>query len=127
MIIQIIILINQGNATSYFHGPSGPDLGGREPAQIAQAILAEIEMIRHGGAGRKRLEEIMHLISTLPIQLVPADLELTRQAAEFKSSKQMSYADCYAAATAKLYKAELVTGAIEFEQVKKEVKIIWIH
>lgn len=38
------------------HGPIGLDLGGREPAQIALAILAEIEMLRHGGSGRPRSE-----------------------------------------------------------------------
>jgi xanthine dehydrogenase accessory factor len=34
--------------------PIGLDLGGREPAEIALAILAEIEAIRHGGSGRPR-------------------------------------------------------------------------
>lgn len=34
--------------------PIGLDLGGREPAEIALAILAEIEMARHGGSGRPR-------------------------------------------------------------------------
>jgi hypothetical protein len=37
----------------------------------------------------------------LPIHLAPADLELAKQAAIFKSSKKMSYADCFAAALAK--------------------------
>ena len=40
------------------HGPIGLDLGGREPAQIALAILAEIEMVRHGGRGRPRSEPL---------------------------------------------------------------------
>ncbi len=34
--------------------PIGLDLGGREPAEIALAILAEIEAVRHGGSGRPR-------------------------------------------------------------------------
>ena len=36
---------------SRLHGPIGLDLGGREPAQIALAILAEIEMGRRAGRG----------------------------------------------------------------------------
>lgn len=36
------------------HAPIGLDLGGREPAEIALAILAEIEMVRHGGSGLPR-------------------------------------------------------------------------
>ncbi len=31
------------------HAPIGLDLGGRQPAEIALAILAEIECVRHGG------------------------------------------------------------------------------
>jgi xanthine dehydrogenase accessory factor len=34
--------------------PIGLDLGGREPAEIALTILAEIEAVRHGGSGRPR-------------------------------------------------------------------------
>jgi bifunctional DNA-binding transcriptional regulator/antitoxin component of YhaV-PrlF toxin-antitoxin module len=76
---------------------------------------------------RRRLDEVIHLISSLPIQIVQADMEVTRQAAEFKSCKKMSSADCYAVATAKHYKAELVTGDLEFKEVEKEIQIIWIH
>ncbi len=36
--------------------PIGLDLGGRQPAEIALAILAEIECVRHGGSGRPRSE-----------------------------------------------------------------------
>ena len=76
--------------------------------------------------GRERAEEIALSISRLPIEIIPADLELARQAAEFKATKRMSYADCFAAALAKLRKAELVTGDQEFKQVEGEVKILWI-
>lgn len=34
--------------------PIGLNTGGREPAEIALAILAEIEYVRHGGDGRPR-------------------------------------------------------------------------
>jgi xanthine dehydrogenase accessory factor len=33
------------------HGPIGLDLGGRQPAEIALAILAELTMVRYGGKG----------------------------------------------------------------------------
>jgi xanthine dehydrogenase accessory factor len=35
------------------HAPVGLDLGGRSPAEIALAIVAEITQIRYGGSGRK--------------------------------------------------------------------------
>ena len=37
-------------AIARLHGPIGLDLGGREPAEIALAILAEISAVRHGKA-----------------------------------------------------------------------------
>ena len=86
----------------------------------------EVYYITLREAGRERADEVAHLISTLPIQIVPADLELARQAAIFKSGKKMSYADCFAAALAKQRKAELVTGDKEFKQVEGEVKVLWL-
>ena len=86
----------------------------------------EVYYITMREAGHERADEVAHLISTLPIQIVPADLDLTRQAAELKSKHRMSYADCFAAALAKSRKAELVTGDRDFRQVEREVKILWL-
>lgn len=86
----------------------------------------EVYYITLREAGRGRAEEVARLISTLPIEVVPADLDLTKQAAELKCSKKMSYADCFAAALAKVRKAELVTGNKQFRQVERELKILWI-
>ncbi len=86
----------------------------------------EVYYITLREAGPERADEVAHLISTLPIQIVPAELELTKQAALFKSKHRMSYADCFAAALAMQRKAELVTGDKEFRQVEKEIKILWL-
>ena len=86
----------------------------------------EVYYITLREVGRERAEAVAHLISTLPIELVPADLELTKLAAQLKATKKMSYADCFAAALAKLRRAELVTGDEEFRQVEGEIKIRWI-
>jgi len=86
----------------------------------------EVYYITLREVGRERAEAVAHLISTLPIELVPVDLELTKLAAHLKTTKKMSYADCFAAALAKLRRAELVTGDEEFRQVEGEIKIRWI-
>jgi ribonuclease VapC len=87
----------------------------------------EVYYITMREAGHERANDVAHLISTLPIQIVPADLDLTRQAAELKSKHRMSYAGCFAAALAKQRKAELVTGDRDFRQVEGEVKILWLE
>lgn len=97
-----------------------------KPLFLSVVNWGEIYYITLREEGRERVDEVAHLISTLPIQVVPADLELAKQAAEFKAVKKMSYADCFAAALSKLRKAELVTGDKEFKQVEGEVKIQWL-
>ena len=57
--------------------------------------------------GDQKAQEIEQLIQTLPITLVEANKELTREAARIKATKRMAYADCFAVALARLRKAEL--------------------
>ena len=67
-------------------------------------------------------------IAALPIDIVGVgdDLQLVREAAKLKAAKKMAYADCFAAALAKLRNVELVTGDPEFKEVEKEIKINWL-
>jgi predicted nucleic acid-binding protein len=76
--------------------------------------------------GDPKAQEIEQLIQTLPITLIEANKDLTREAARIKAAKRMAYADCFAVALARLRKAELYTGDPEFKAVEKEVKIIWL-
>ena len=82
------------------------------------------------GASQEMAESKSHEIAGMRIELVPVDardLELVRQAAVFKATKKMSYADCFAAALAKITNAELVTGDREFKVVESELKKIrWL-
>jgi predicted nucleic acid-binding protein len=77
---------------------------------------------------QRAAEEKAREIATLPIELVAidTDLALARQAAIFKASRRLAYADAFAAALAKLRDAELVTGDTDFEQVDGEIKILWL-
>ena len=66
------------------------------------------------------------VLSDLRIQFENADWNLTQEAARFKSQNKMSYADCFAAALAKLKKANLVTGDVEFKQLEQAVNVQWV-
>ena len=76
--------------------------------------------------GPERVKEIEQTIETMPIELVPVDVPLAREAARFKASKKMSYADCFAAALAKQREGEVITGDREFRAVEGEVKVAWV-
>lgn len=71
-------------------------------------------------------EEKIRQIAAMPIEIVGVDLHMARQAAVFKATKKMSYADCFGAALAKIRNAEFVTGDPEFKEVEKEIKIGWL-
>ena len=46
--------------------------------------------------------------------------------AQFKARGEISYADCFALAPAKIKKAERVTGDREFKAFDGEVPILWL-
>lgn len=82
------------------------------------------------GASQEIADSKAHEIAGMRIELVPLDarnLDLVRQAAVFKATKEMSYADCFAAALAKIQNAELMTGDREFKAVERDLKKIrWL-
>lgn len=80
------------------------------------------------GVSAEMAETKAHEIAAMPIELIPvgADLQLVRQAAIFKALHKITYADAFAAALAKLRKAELVTGDLEFRALEKEIKVAWL-
>lgn len=77
---------------------------------------------------KEAAEDISLRIAEMPIRIMPIsdDLVLVRQAAWFKARNRISYADCFAAALAKLTAGILVTGDKEFRPLEKELKIHWL-
>lgn len=73
-------------------------------------------------------ERIAREIAAMPIELVAVetDLQLVRQAARYKASGKLAYADAFAAALAKLRNAELVTGDPDFKAVEGDIHIGWL-
>src|SRR2546421_5161 len=67
-------------------------------------------------------------IHGMRIKLVPVgeDLALVRQAAIFKASRRLGYADAFAAGLAKLRNAELITGDRDFKALEDEIRITWM-
>lgn len=97
-----------------------------EPLLLSVVNWGEVYYITLREAGPERAEQVAAAISTLPIDVITADLSLTREAARLKARGKIAYADCFAAALAKARNAELVTGDPEFKQVADTVKILWI-
>ena len=71
-------------------------------------------------------ESYVQQMRGMAIEFLDANWEMTRQAAAFKAIGGISYADCFAAATARLNQAELVTGDKEFLVLEKDIQINWL-
>lgn len=76
--------------------------------------------------GQSAAESALSHVSGLPLELVDADLELTRAAARLKGRYRIAYADCFAAALAKKHKAVVLTGDPEFALLEQEVEVRWV-
>lgn len=75
--------------------------------------------------GPGHAHHILAKIAQLPIAIIPADVELSRRAAELKANHKLPYVDCFAAALAQLYKAPLITSDSDFAAIAKQLTIIW--
>ena len=77
--------------------------------------------------GESAAKSVAADIGQMPIEIVElANFDLVRQAAIFKATKKLSYADCFAAALAKLRRCELVTGDREFKGLETEIRVGWL-
>ncbi|MBI4063504.1 MAG: type II toxin-antitoxin system VapC family toxin [Elusimicrobia bacterium] len=97
-----------------------------KPLFLSVVNWGEVYYIVSRTAGKAAAEETIKNLDTLPIEIVGVDRAMTKLAAEFKASRKMSYADCFAAALAKNKKAELITGDKEFKEVEGDIKIVWV-
>ena len=75
--------------------------------------------------GKETAEKTVAKVAQLPIEIVSADLEFTKLAAEFRAQHKVPYADCFAVSLAQHQKAILATADRDFVQVGHLVKILW--
>jgi len=76
--------------------------------------------------GPEGAKDFMENFLRLPITLVLPDEPLIWKAAELKAQYPISYADCFAAATALIHNAAVLTGDPEFKKLAKVVSVEWL-
>ena len=96
------------------------------PVYICVVNAGEVWYIIAREISEEEANNSLKELHDLRIQFVNADWEITLEAARLKSKNKMSYADCYAAALAKVKKADLITGDGEFKAIEDQVKIQWV-
>ena len=93
---------------------------------IATPNWAEVRYMVERKVGAARWGEVRAKLLGLPIEILDADQRLAETAGEIKAFHKMSLADCFAAALARLKKAEIYTGDPEFRAIEAEQKIVWL-
>lgn len=96
------------------------------PIYMTVVNVGEVWYIIARAVSEEEANKSVKTLRELRIQFENLDWTLTQEAAGFKSQHKMSYADCYAAALAKVKKADLVTGDGEFRPLEGQIKIQWI-
>ena len=91
-----------------------------------QINLGEVYYKTIRAVGINRAKDFLENFFRLPIEIILPDAEMIWNASEIKAKYAISYADCFAVATAAKYKTKILTGDPEFKKVKKLVPIEWI-
>jgi predicted nucleic acid-binding protein len=94
---------------------------------ISVINLGEIIYLTKRRFGDEKKIEILGRIFQLGLTILPAPDPLVYEAAELKAEFPISYADCFALASALEQSAILVTGDPEFKRVAHLVDIQWIR
>jgi len=74
---------------------------------------------------QKKVEVLAHM-ERLNFRVLPVPNQLIFQAAEYKAQFSISYANCFALASAAEHKAPIVTGDPDFRKVEGVAEIFWI-
>jgi len=88
--------------------------------------LGEIIYATKREFGDQKKLEVLANIERLNFTVLPIPNDLIFQAAEHKAEYNISYADCFALASAIEHKAILVTGDPEFKKVEHLAEIMWV-
>jgi len=88
--------------------------------------LGEIIYATKREFGDQKKVEVLANIERLNFLILPIPNSLIYQAAEYKAQYSISYADCFALASAIEYNAVIVTGDPEFKKVEHLSSIIWV-
>jgi predicted nucleic acid-binding protein len=103
------------------------DIRKKEITRFINAInVGEIIYITKREFGDQKKIEVLANIERMGFIILPVPDTLIFQAAEYKATYSISYADCFVLASAVEHQATIVTGDPEFKKAGDLVDIYWI-
>ena len=91
-----------------------------------QVNLGEVYYKTIRAVGLDEAKKFLENFFRLPLSIILPDSELIWKSSEIKAQYSISYADCFAAATAIQYEATILTGDPEFKKIESFVSIEWL-
>jgi predicted nucleic acid-binding protein len=103
-------------------------LASEHAAAVVNSVnIGEVFSVLARARGIRQAEHFLSVIlPSLPVGIVENSLDDVIAAARIKAAHALSFADCFAAATAIKGRAPLVTGDPEFKKLGKALEIDWI-
>ena len=95
-------------------------------AYISEINLGEIYYMTIRRLGLESAKGRLEQFFELPIQVISPSSDIILSASEIKAECAISYADCFAVATALKVSASIITGDPEFKKVENLVDIEWV-
>jgi ribonuclease VapC len=97
------------------------------PVLMNELNVGETYYILYRKRGMEQAEYFLDtVLAGLPISLISNDFNAVVSASIIKAQYPLSFADCFAVATAQRENAVILTGDPEFKNVEKFVKIDWL-
>ena len=93
---------------------------------MSEINLGEVYYLTIRRTGLEPAKENLERLLNLPIKIISPSSELIMKAAEIKAEYAISYADCFAVATAEQLSASIITGDPEFKKVEHLVSVDWL-
>jgi len=93
---------------------------------MSQINLGEVYYKTIRAVGLEEAKKFLENFFRLPLSIILPDSELIWKASEIKAEYAISYADCFAAATALRYEAAILTGDPEFKKIQSFVAVEWL-
>lgn len=93
---------------------------------MSEINLGEVYYLTIRRTGLETAKENLEQLLNLPIKIISPSSEIILRAAEIKAHYAISYADCFAVATAEQLSASIITGDPEFKKVESLVSVDWI-
>jgi predicted nucleic acid-binding protein len=129
------IVLDASAVMTFFENRSGADkveelitlaVAGKRELFMSVVNWGEVFYSVWRAHGQQAAAKVASEVGQLPIEVVNADLELTRVAASFRAEHKLPYADCFAVGLAQLKKAEVLTSDRDFLAVGHRVNIAMI-